>query len=333
MQAAPPRTPPLGVAFDSSLDGEIDQVLALAMLFAFDSRRQIRLAALSTSRFNLLNVAFLDLIARFYAGEQGGDTVAERLVRPIGMSTEGTQDSNQAPPMLSAVLANHVADGRGYPRARAVLNDTADPVAVIRNGLSAQIDQNGAVVLAGPPVNLLGVIARPDGRAWVTSKTRVLSIAAGRFAAGPVDPMIRGDVTGFRRLLAEWPSPIIMAGTELSEALPFPGRSLESGIAWATHHPIVDAYRAFRTTPYDAPSRSLAAALQAVSPDQPYFDVSPPGTITIADDGRTTFSPSPNGRHRYLIAKADQQERVLQVYVEMVTAQPPPRAGRGGPRA
>jgi len=210
---------------------------------------------------------------------------------------------------------------------------TADPVAVIRNGLSAQIDQNGAVVLAGPPVNLLGVIARPDGRAWVTSKTRVLSIAAGRFAAGPVDPMIRRDVTGFRRLLAEWPSPIIMAGTELSEALPFPGRSLESGIAWATHHPIVDAYRAFRTTPYDAPSRSLAAALQAVSPDQPYFEVSPPGTITIADDGRTTFSPSPNGRHRYLIAKADQQERVLQVYVEMVTAQPPPRAGRGGPRA
>ena len=95
--------------------------------------------------------------------------------------------------MLSAVLANHVADGRGYPRARAVLNDTADPVAVIRNGLSAQIDQNGAVVLAGPPVNLLGVIARPDGRDWVTRKARVLSIAAGRFAAGPVDPMIRRD--------------------------------------------------------------------------------------------------------------------------------------------
>ena len=235
--------------------------------------------------------------------------------------------------MLSAVLAKHVADGRGYPRARAVLNDTADPVALIRNALSAQIDQNGAVVLAGPPVNLLGVIARPDGRDWVTRKARVLSIAAGRFAAGPVDPMIRRDVAGFRRLLAEWPSPIIMAGTELSEALPFPGRSLESGIAWAPHHPIVDAYRAFRPTPYDAPSRSLAAVLQAVSPDQPYFDVSPPGTITIADDGRTTFSPSPNGRHRYLIAKADQKERVLQVYVEMVTAQPPPRAGRGGPRA
>ena len=161
-------------------------------------------------------------------------------------------------------------------------------MALIRNGLSAQIDQNGAVVLSGPPVNLLGVVARPDGRDWVTKKARVLSIAAGRFADGPVDPVIRRDVAGFRRLLAEWPSPIIMAGTELNAALPFPGRGLEAGIAWAPHHPIVDAYRAFRPMPYDAPSRTLAAALQAVSPDQSYFDVSPPGTITIADDGRTT---------------------------------------------
>ena len=248
MQAAPPRTAPPGVAFDSEL-GDIDHLLALAMLFTLEGRRQIRLAALSTSRFNLLNVAFLDLISRFYAGEQGGDTLAERLVRPIGMSTEGKQDFNQAPPMLSAVLAKHVGEGRGYPRARAVLNDTADPVALIRNGLSAQIDQNGAVILAGPPVNLLGVIARPDGREWAKRKARIVSIAAGRFAAGPVDPIIRRDVAGFRKLLAEWPSPLVMAGTELSEALPFPGASLASGTAWASHHPIVDAYRAFRPMP------------------------------------------------------------------------------------
>ena len=332
MQAAPPRTAPPGVAFDSSLDGEIDQVLALAMLFGFDGRRQIRLAALSTSRFNLLNVAFLDLISRFYAGEQGGDTLAERLVRPIGMSTEGKQDFNQAPPMLSAVLAKHVGEGRGYLRARAVLNDTADPVALIRNGLSAQIDQNGAVILAGPPVNLLGVIARPDGREWAKRKARIVSIAAGRFAAGPVDPIIQRDVAGFRKLLAEWPSPVVMAGTELSEALPFPGTSLESGSAWAPHHPIVDAYRAFRPMPYDAPSRTLAAVLHAVSVDQPYFDLSPPGTIAVAHDGHTTFSPSQDGRHRYLIAKPDQKPRVLQAYVEMVTAQPPARPARGGPR-
>jgi hypothetical protein len=332
MQAAPPRTPPLGVAFDSSLDGEIDQVLALAMLFGFEGRRQIRVVAVSTSRFNLRTARFLDLVARFYGGEPGGDFVVNRVARPIGMAAVGTQTTDVAP-MLDAALSKAGADGTPvYPRTLPALNDTADPVALIRNGLSAQVDQNGAVVLSGPPVNLLGVLARPDGREWLTRKARVLSIAAGRFDAGPIDPMIRHDVAGFRRLLAEWPSPIVMAGAELNAALPFPGRSLESGIAWATHHPIVDAYRAYRPTPYDAPSRALAAALHAVNPDQSYFEVSAPGTITIADDGRTTFSPSPSGRHRYLIAKADQHERVLQTYVDLVTTQPPPRPGRGGPK-
>jgi hypothetical protein len=339
-QAAPPRTPPLGVAFDSSLDGDVDQVLALAMLFGFDVRRQIRLASLSLSRYSLLAVAYLDLVARFYRGEQATDIVADRLSLPVGMST--LQVANGAPPMLSVVLAKNVGnvgEARIYPRGRAALNDTADPVALIRNALSAQVDQNGAVILAGSPVNLLGVIARPDGRDWVTRKARALNVAAGRFADGPVDATVQRDVTGFRRLLAEWPSPIVMAGTELNEALPFPGQRFESGTTWTMHHPVLDSYRAFGTQhrlyvrgSYDAPSRTLAAVLHAVEPDQSYFDVSPPGTITIGDDGRTTFSPSPGGRHRYLIARVDHKERVLQRYVDTVTAQPPPRPGRGGAR-
>jgi hypothetical protein len=330
MQSGPARTvPPPGVAFDTSLDGDIDQLLALAMLFGLEGRRQVRVPSISTSRFNLQAARFLDLVARFYGGEQAGDFVVNRLPLPIGMAATGTQTTDGSA-MLDAALMKTAADGKAvYPRPLTTLNDTADPVALIRNALSAQADRNAVVVLAGSPTNLLGVLARPDGREWVQRKARVLSIAAGRFAGGPADPITSRDVAGFRRLLAEWPSPIVMAGTELSEALPFPGTSLESGTAWAAHHPIVDAYRAFRSMPYDAPSRTLAAVLHAVGADQTHFDLSPPGTITLTDDGRTTFAASPAGRHRYLIAKPDQKERVLQVYVETVTAQPPPRPGRG----
>jgi hypothetical protein len=329
MQAGSPRTaPPPGVAFDTSLD-DVDQLLALAMLFGLEGKRQIRVPSISTSRFNLEAARFLDVVARFYGGEQGGDFVVNRLPLPIGMTASGTQTADRSP-MLDAVLTKTAADGKAvYPRPLGALNDTADPVALIRNALSAQADGNALVVLAGPPTNLLGVLARPDGREWAQRKVRVLSVAVGHFAAGPADPIVRRDVTGFRRLLAEWPSPIVMAGTELSDALPFPGTSLEPRTAWAAHHPIVDAYRAVRPMPYDAPSRTLASVLHAISAEQTFFDVSQPGTVTVADDGRTTFAASPTGRHRCLIAKPDQKERVLQAYVEMVTAQPPPRPGRG----
>ena len=68
MQAQPPRQPPLGVVFDSSLDDGIDQILALAMLFGFEGRRVVRVPAISTSRFSLPNAALLDLVARFFGG-------------------------------------------------------------------------------------------------------------------------------------------------------------------------------------------------------------------------------------------------------------------------
>src|SRR6185503_5946906 len=75
---------------------------------------------------------------------------------------------------------------------------------------------------------------------------------------------------------------------------------------------------------------TLAAMLHAALPDERYFDLSEPGTITVADDSRTRFTPSTAGTHRYLIARPEQKQRVLQAYVQMVTAEPPPRPGRGG---
>jgi len=60
--------------FDSSLDGGIDQVLALALLFGLEGKRQIRVSSVSVSRNNLNTAAFLDVVCRFYRGESAGDT-------------------------------------------------------------------------------------------------------------------------------------------------------------------------------------------------------------------------------------------------------------------
>ena len=318
---------PPAVVFDSSLD-DIDHLLGLAMLFGLETRREIRVGSLSTSRFSLQAAGFLELVARFYAGDRPG-AVITRNPPAIGMPTVGAKA--EATSVLDAALLKTQSDARpAYVRTLTTVNDTADPVALIRNALSAQVDKNGAVVLAGRPSNLLALIALPDGRTWATRKASVLAIAAGRFDGGAPDPTVRGDAAAFRKLLAEWPTPIVMAGSELSEAVPFPGATVETGFAWAPNHPIVDAYRSFKTMPYDAPSRTLAALLHAVSPEQRFFDLSEPGTISVTDDGRTRFTPSPSGPHRYLIAKPDQRERVQQTYAQLVSAEPPPRPGRGG---
>ena len=82
---------PLGVLYDSSLDGGIDQVLALAMLFGYAALQQVRIPSLTTSRFTLQNAAFLDAVARFFAADLAGDFVPNKIPLPIGMASTGKQ--------------------------------------------------------------------------------------------------------------------------------------------------------------------------------------------------------------------------------------------------
>ena len=209
---------PLGVLYDSSLDGGIDQVLALAMLFGFAALQQVRIPSLTTSRFSLQNAAFLDVVARFF---RGGSRRRFRSEQDSAADRDGLdrQASRAVPPMVSAPLAKLGADGKPvYPRGIEKLNDTADPIALMRNALTAQVDQNGAVILAGLPANLLALMALPGGKDWAAKKARVLRLpAAGSRETAPIRSSV-GMSAGFRKLLAEWPGRIVMAGAELNEA-------------------------------------------------------------------------------------------------------------------
>src|SRR5579862_2407530 len=298
---APDRKPAPGIVFDSALDQSIDQVLALAMVLGLQSKREIRTISLSVSRNDLKVAAFCDLMSRFYGAGSF----------PIGMPTD--IPAKETGPMLTAVL-NRPTYATGIKK----LNDTADVAATIRNALTAQQDQNAVVVLAGPPTDLLEVLALPGAKELIAKKARLLTIAP-----------TPGNAAGYAKLLADWPTPVIFAGADLNRELPFPGDSIEKDFAWAANHPVVDAYRAYQPMPYDAPSQAMAAVLYAARPEGNYFKLSEPGLVTVLDDGSTKFTPGGQGRHRYLIADPAQKQTVVQAYTELTSAKP---AGRPGPQ-
>jgi purine nucleosidase len=269
------------ILFDSPIEDGIGHVLALTMALGCEAKRETRLTSVSISRNNLRTAAFCDLMARFFGASA-----------PIGMADHGAPET-VITPMLSAVLERKTPEGKPlYPRNISRLNDTADPVALIRNALTAQPDQNSTVILCGPPVNLEGLLALPGGKELVKKKVRML------LAAAP------------NTVLAEWPTPIIFVGDDLGEELKFPAESIERDFSWAANHPLVDAYRAANTMPYDAPSPALAAVLYASHPDDGYFKVAS-GRLLTADPG--------------------QKDRIVQAYRQGVSAKPaePRRGGRG----
>jgi hypothetical protein len=141
---------------------------------------------------------------------------------------------------------------------------------------------------------------------------------------------VKADVAAARKFFTEWPGPIVAVGAEVGTALPYPGATIDEDFAWSPAHPVADAYRLAKPMPYDAPVPALAAMLFAVHPDDDYFKLSEPGTISVQDDGRTTFAPAANGKHHYLVVDPAQKDRVIKMYRDMTSAKPAPRpVGRG----
>ena len=311
--------PSVGIVFDADLGNQIDDALALASLYGFQGKSESRIVSVSTSRPGLNSAIFADILVRFYTGDPG--TFAPPS--PIGLSLGKAQPDT---PLMSAVLSKSA-----YPRNIKVMNETADPLAMVRNALSAQFDGNAIVFLAGPATNLAKSLDLPGVKELITAKVRYLVAAVGNFAGGPADPQILADLPSARKLFAEWPSAVMAVGSEVGKELTFPCASLEKDFAWAPAHPLVDAYRAAGTMPYDASGTALAAAVYAVRPKEPFFKQSDAGTISIGDDGRTRLTASAEGKHRFLIADPAQRDAVRQLFVETASTKPVPRAPRFRP--
>jgi inosine-uridine nucleoside N-ribohydrolase len=313
-----------GIIFDSDMGRNIDAALALAMLYGLGRGRLIAVGVHSSS---LDAAAFCDAVARFYFGNGVG--------LPIGLPENGPKLDDA--PMLTVPLG--MRNSEGQPAFRHVIrgvSDTADPAVVFRNALLTQQDKQGIALLAGPATNFTRTLLLNRARDIVTSKVRLLVTAAGAFRSGAADPRIRADVAAARKLLAEWPSPIVAVGLEAGDAVPFPDESIETDFASQPNHPVVAAYRAYRAAqapegagPGGVPTQAVLAALYATNPNANYFSLSPPGTIEVSDDGHTRFKESAGGNHRYLILDSAQKESIKRAFVALATARPP--TGRGGP--
>jgi hypothetical protein len=330
MQAQGQENSVVGIIFDCGLGDSIDEALALALLYGLDGKNEARVISLSVSKPNLKAAALCEAIARFYGGAPSGAFGAVGRTLPVGLADEGK--SPEDTPMLTVPLSKlNDAGAPLYNHGIEKLTDTAEVRALIRNALTQQPDQSSVVVLTGPATNLARTLTLPGVKDLIARKARFLSVVGGAYPANSDRPPqfnIKADIAAARKLFAEWPTPVVATGDEIGASLLFPASCIEKDFAWSPAHPVVDTYRAYKPMPYDAPTSAMAALLYAVRPQEGFFKLSEPGTISVHDDGRTKFAPSPEGKHRYLILDPEQKERVIKTYTEIASAKPAPRQPR-----
>jgi hypothetical protein len=315
--------PSVGIVFDADLGSTIDDALALGSLYGFQGKGESRVISVSTTKPSLNSAIFGDVLVRFYTGEPGPFAGPAPIGLAMGKASSDT-------PLMSAVLGKMTPEGKpAFGRAIQQMNDTADPQALIRNALSAQFDGNAIVFLSGPASNLAKVLDMPGFKDLVAAKVRYLAMALGNFGGGAADPQVLADLPAAKKLFAEWPTQIFVAGSEIGESLTFPAASLEKEFAWSPMHPVVEAYRAANGSS-EVPGTALAAALYAVRPKEGDFKLSETGTISVGDDGRTKLTPGA-GKHQFLIADPAQKEKITRIWVETASTKPVPRAPRFRP--
>jgi purine nucleosidase len=160
-----------------------------------------------------------------------------------------------------------------------------------------------------------------SGAQLVAQKVRLLVTMAGHFPPAQPEYNVVTDIPSAQKVFAEWPTPVVFSGFEIGQALLFPARSIELDFSWVRDHPVADAYRSYMHMPYDRPSWDLTAALYAVRPDAGYFSLSPNGTVRVDDKGNTLFTPSAEGKHRYLILDEASKARTLEALI-LLASQP-----------
>jgi inosine-uridine nucleoside N-ribohydrolase len=314
--AEPPR--PVKLIFDTDIGNDIDDALALGVIHALQTRGECELLAVTISKDNAFSAQLVDVIDTFYG----------RGEIPIGMVRGGKtpEDGTYAPAVVNA----KGPAGPLYPRKLQSGKDAAEAVGLLRRVLAKQPDKSVVIVMVGFSTNLARLLeSAPDehsplsGKELAARKCRLLSVMAGAFEKKPMKEYnVVLDVPSARKVIADWPTPIVASGFEVGRSIMYPAVSIERDFGYVAHHPLADAYRAFEKMPYDRPTWDLTSVLYAVRPDRGYFGASEPGRISYDEEGQCSFTPSADGTHRYLTVNAAQIAQVREAFVQLAS-QPP----------
>ena len=302
-----PSAEKIPVIFDTDLGNDVDDAIALAMLYRYTDEGKVNLLAMGLSKEGEAPAACLDIFNHWYCRQDTPWGVIHNAV------VCGNEENNYA-----VALSQMKELGGRYLYSRDIsLNyaDRPEAVKVYRKALSQAKDSSVVMVVVGFATNMARLLeteadeySELSGKELVARKIKSLAVMAGSFdGTTHSEYNVQMDVESYKTLVSQWPTDITFIPFELGIKVLYPASSIENG--YREGHPLVAAYRNFLEMPYDRPCWDPATLLYAVEGGD-LFKESRRGTVTVADDGETIFTPHMNGRHKYLSVGKKQAEKL-----------------------
>jgi inosine-uridine nucleoside N-ribohydrolase len=310
------------------MGNDVDDLMALCMIHNLQQRGACELLAVTITKDHPQAAAFVDAVNTFYG----------RPDVPIGVVKGGM--TREASKFNQLAEATNEDGSPRYPHRLRSGNEAPEAAGLIRQLLAAQPDNSVTLVQTGFFTNLRRLLESPpdeysplNGHDLLAKKVKLLSAMAGAFQTVDGNTHFHEynvvtDLPAARALAKSWPTPMVWSGFEIGIAAAFPHEVIEHDFEYVKHHPLKEAYYLFMPPPHDRPTWDPTALLYAVYPDRGYFDLSPPGTVTVAENGATEYRASKDGQglHRYLVMSAVQAARVREAIAQLCVE--PPAKGK-----
>jgi inosine-uridine nucleoside N-ribohydrolase len=309
---------PVKLIFDTDMGNDVDDMMALAMIHNLQKRGACELLAVTITKDHPQAAAFVDAVNTLY----GYPDI------PIGVVRDGAAKEAGK---FNLLADEKNADGSlRYPHDLKSGADAPEAVGLIKDILAQQSDGSVVIAQVGFFTNLARLLDSPGGKELIAKKVKFLSIMAGAFQTVKWDTRhleynVKLNVPAAQKLAKAWPTAVVWSGYEIGVAAAFPHVVIEQDLDYIPHHPLKEAYYLYNPPPHDRPTWDPTAVLYAVQPERGYFDLSPPGIVTVENDAATLFRPSKNGKgnHRFLVMSPEQTARVREAIVQL-SVEPPP---------
>jgi len=306
-KGTPDKNIPINLILDTDLGPDYDDVGAMAVMHALaDSGLVNILATVSSNKDE--NVVPCIQVLNFYFGRPDIPVGSPKHEGGVSLTTWHKEKWTEYLPTR-------------YPHKIEKTSDAPDAVKVYRQILSRQPDQSVTVCTIGFFTNLKNLLqSGPDeyspltGKELISQKVKRLVSMAGHFPEGR-EFNVYCDASASVVTVNEWPTEIVFSGWEIGDRILTGKKVVQLPVE---DSPVKDAYTlCFKEGDFDGRmSWDQATVFVAIKGYEPYYSPER-GTIRIYDDGKNTWSSSPNGKHIRLIEKvpAEEMSNLIEEYM------------------
>jgi len=312
-QAPKPAEKAQKVIIETDMGNDIDDALALTVALNAVRDGKYDLMMVSNHKKSHTASEFIDIVNTYYGYPE---IEVAKCSKPV---YQGSYTDYTVP----------VACNRTWPRSGRYDGDYPDAVERYREILASCEDGEVIVISLGFGTTLSQLLdSQPDrysyynGRDLVKKKVKYLSIMAGSYGAEDTlivngvretlfDRTVKraeynvvNDIPAMQKVFAEWPTTIYQNPFEIGKMVMYPWDAAEK-----VGGPVEEAYKAYRSEPYDRPSWDILSVVFPLHPEM--FNISEPVTVSVDDKG---FNHLKKGGNHYVLALSDEQARALKEY-------------------